>query len=120
MRFLIDANLPRSLAARIRARGHEVQDSRDLGLATADDETIGNVAIRDCCVLVSRDFDFADVRNYPPSKFPGIVVVNFPSETSAEVLVAMIDAALAEPSLLNRLEGNLAIMEPGRVRVRIS
>lgn len=120
MRFLIDANLPRSLADRLRIDGHVVDDCRDLGLATAGDDEIARRSRDDQSVLVTRDFDFADVRNYPPAQYPGIIVVDFPSETSAEVMVAMVGAAIADVVVLHRIPGMLAIIEPGRVRLRES
>lgn len=118
MHFLIDANLPRSLADRIRLVGHSVTDVRNIGLGDADDEVIAALARGEGMVLPARDFDFADVRNYPPAQYAGIAVVNFPSDTSAGVIVAMIEAALSDPGLLDKLPGRLAIIEPGRVRLR--
>ena len=40
MRFLIDANLPRSIIALIASLGHEVEFARDVGLAAAPDHEI--------------------------------------------------------------------------------
>jgi predicted nuclease of predicted toxin-antitoxin system len=37
VRFLIDANLPRSLAELVSKLGHDVQFARDVGLGTAPD-----------------------------------------------------------------------------------
>jgi hypothetical protein len=35
MRFLIDANMPRSIIALVASLGHEVEFARDVGLAAA-------------------------------------------------------------------------------------
>ena len=40
MRFLIDANMPRSIIALVASLGHEVEFSRDIGLAAAPDHEI--------------------------------------------------------------------------------
>lgn len=40
MRFLIDANLPRSIIALVASLGHEVEFARDVGLAAAPDHDI--------------------------------------------------------------------------------
>jgi Domain of unknown function (DUF5615) len=40
MRFLIDANLPRSAVGLLVGFGHEVDFARDIGLASAPDEQI--------------------------------------------------------------------------------
>ncbi len=118
MRFLIDANLPRSLAGRIEQLGHNATDVRSVGLGNAADESIAALAKREGLILLTRDFDFADVRNYPPALYAGIVVVNFPSDISAAVITTMIEAALADLDLLNKVPGRLAIIEPGRIRLR--
>jgi predicted nuclease of predicted toxin-antitoxin system len=118
MRFIIDANLPRSLATSLRRLTHIVTDVRDVGMHDADDESIAALAKREGAALVTRDFDFADVRNYPPASYPGIVVINYPSETAAQTIVAAIESALEQPELLAKLPGALIIIEPGRVRLR--
>jgi len=40
MRFLIDANMPRSILALVTNLGHEVEFARDIGLAAAPDQEI--------------------------------------------------------------------------------
>jgi Domain of unknown function (DUF5615) len=40
----------------------------------APDDTIAAYAERNHLVLITGDFDFADIRNYPPSLHDGIVV----------------------------------------------
>jgi hypothetical protein len=40
MRFLIDANMPRSIVALVGSLGHEVEFARDVGLAAAPDHEI--------------------------------------------------------------------------------
>jgi hypothetical protein len=76
MDFLIDASLPRSTASTIASQGHQAIDVRDIGLGTADDSIIAAYALTQRLCLVTRDYDFADVRNYPPLQYAGIVVVD--------------------------------------------
>jgi predicted nuclease of predicted toxin-antitoxin system len=66
MHFLIDASLPRSAALVLRQLGYEATDVRDVGMRAAPDSTIAEYAKRHRLALVTRDFDFADIRNYPP------------------------------------------------------
>jgi len=62
MRFLVDANLPRSAVEMISSLGHEVAFARDIGLAAATDEAIAAHARASGAALVTRDLDFADIR----------------------------------------------------------
>jgi predicted nuclease of predicted toxin-antitoxin system len=59
MRFLVDAQLPRTLAVELRTLGHEAVHTSSLprGNATPDDE-ICRMADRECMVVVSKDEDF--------------------------------------------------------------
>ena len=68
MRFLIDANLPRSVNAVLRRHGHEATDVH------------AEKAEREGLVILSADFDFADIRSYPPSRYHGIVVIDRPED----------------------------------------
>lgn len=83
MHFLIDASLPRSAAVALRQLGHVATDVRDAGMRDAPDKAIAAYAEHNRLALVTRDFDFADVRNYPPSLYDGIVVLKVREDATA-------------------------------------
>lgn len=117
MRFLVDASLPRSAAVALRELGHEAVDVRDIGLRAATDDVIADHAHRNLQALITRDFDFADIRNYPPANYAGIVVLDLPNHaTAAQVRKALETFVRAE--WLELLSGRLAIVEASRVRFR--
>lgn len=117
-RFLVDASLPRSAAEVLRRNGQEVVDVRDIGMRSAADEAIAAHARENRMVLVTRDFDFADIRNYPPSEHTGLVVLQLPEDATAARVTSLLESFLRDPSLVERLPGCLAIVEFGRVRFR--
>ena len=78
MTFLVDADLPRSAADVIRRHGYDAVDVQDIGLRHADDSEIANHAQREQQCLVTGDFDFADIRNYPPSNTQASLSSSFP------------------------------------------
>jgi predicted nuclease of predicted toxin-antitoxin system len=118
VRFLVDASLPRSAAGAIRALGHEAIDVRDIGLGGATDETIADHARRNKAALITRDFDFADVRNYPPAEYSGIVALDMPNASTAPQIVKALEAFVGTEEWLDLLGGRLVIVEPSRVRFR--
>jgi len=61
MKFLVDAQLPRRLAASIRAAGHDAIHTLDLpnGNRTSDSE-INAISVRGVCVVVTKDSDFVE------------------------------------------------------------
>jgi predicted nuclease of predicted toxin-antitoxin system len=118
MRFLIDADLPRSAAEVIRRHGHQVIDVRDIALGAAKDSEIADHARREGLCLITGDFDFSDVRNYPPTSYPGIVVLQLPRNATARFITELLDRFLAQEETVKQLPGRLAIVEPGRIRIR--
>lgn len=75
MRFLIDANLPRSAVGLLVGLGHFVDFERDIGLASAPDEAIARRTQESAAALLTRDLDFSDIRRYPPADYNGIPVL---------------------------------------------
>lgn len=60
MLFLIDANLPPTLALALIEAGHHAQHVDEVGLRTAEDGEIWDYALRQRTVLVTKDEDFPD------------------------------------------------------------
>lgn len=120
MHFLIDADLPRSLAEVLRRHGHEATDVRDVGLRNAKDSIIARYAREQRLCLITGDYDFANIRNYPPAQYAGIVVLFLPRTATSAYIMQLVDQFLASEDVLSQLPGQLAIVEPGRVRLRRS
>jgi predicted nuclease of predicted toxin-antitoxin system len=118
VRFLIDANLPRSMVELIASLGHEVEFARDVGLSAASDSEVAAHAQTTQAAIITRDLDFADVRNFPPERYAGIVVLRVPEDMVAKDIVHIAEMFLREPMFLMHLFGRLAIVEPDRVRFR--
>ncbi len=75
MKFKIDENLPIEVAEVLLAGGHEADTIHAEHLNGTADSTIAAVCQREGRVLVTLDLDFANVINYPPVEYPGIVVL---------------------------------------------
>jgi predicted nuclease of predicted toxin-antitoxin system len=118
MKFLLDANMPRSAANVLRELGHKVEDVRDVLPNGADDAAVAAHAKSRQLVLVTRDFDFADIRNYPPNNYTGIIVLELPDDAIASQVNQALQSFVGKPELLERLTGRLAIVESWRVRFR--
>ena len=99
---------------------HEATDVREIGLGTAKDFEIAAYAQAQRVCLITGDFDFADIRNYPPEAYAGLVVLELPRNATASFILHLIEDFLQQSEVLAKLEGRLAIVEPGRVRLRPS
>jgi len=120
MRFLLDANLPRRAAEAVRALGHDCTDVRDIQMGGTTDLLIAAHAREHLLTLVTRDFDFSDIRNYPPGQYAGIVVLDLPDSSTAEFIVAVLISFVKNQSVMDSLPGHLAIVRPDRIRLRSS
>ena len=118
MRFLVDANMPRSTLSLLAGLGHTGEHARDIGLGHAPDAEIAARARNTGAAFVTRDVDFADIRNYPPHEFQGLIVLRMPDDTVAQTIVNLLERFLKQTELAARLPGHLVILEPDRVRFR--
>lgn len=84
----------------------------------AADSVIGTLALDTRRCIVSGDFDFADVRDFNPRLFAGIVVLTLPRNTASSYIHRLLIYFLDHISELLPLEGKLMIVEIGRIRVR--
>ena len=118
MRFLIDEDLPRSINDLLQRYGHEAVDVRVIGFRGSKDRDVATLAQRKGLCLVTGDFDFSDVRNYPPGKYAGIVVLRLPRTATASYIVNLLESFLRQEELVAQMPGKLAVVEPGRIRIR--
>jgi len=79
MHFLIDEDLPRSTADLLRRYGHTAILLSDIGRRGASDAEISAYALDHGLCILTGDFDFSDVRKYPPEKYKGLVILKLPA-----------------------------------------
>ncbi len=118
MRFLIDADMPRSLADVIQEYGHQAFDVRDIGPSLALDADIAVYARAERLCIITGDFGFADIRAYPPREYAGIIVLSLPRNATTKYINGLVTGLFTQADLLSQLPGKLAIVEAGRVRLR--
>lgn len=118
MKFLLDANMPRSALRALIARGHDASHVRDVGKGDSTDEDVAAYARLVNAVIVTRDLDFADVRAYPPADYPGILVLRVPDDWIAQRIVELLESFLDIADFVAVLPQRLAILEPGQCRFR--
>jgi predicted nuclease of predicted toxin-antitoxin system len=115
-RFLVDENLPRVLAKRLRAAGFFAEDVRDVGLQHRPDTEVWAYVQAHQETLITEDKGIANTRNYPPPH-AGIVVSDSPDILTIATQIQLLLDGLA--SLVGQSLANAVItISPGRVRVR--
>jgi predicted nuclease of predicted toxin-antitoxin system len=115
MKFKTDENLPTEAADLLRSAGHDAVTVGEQRLGGAVDSTLGAVCQREGRVLVTLDLDFADIRAYPPSRYPGFVVLRLSRQDKAGVLRVI---ARTIPLFTGEaVAGRLWIVEERQVRI---
>jgi predicted nuclease of predicted toxin-antitoxin system len=115
VRFKLDENLSPTLAAGFLSAGHEAHSVLDQAFGGATDPRILEVCRLENRALITLDVGFANIQQYPPSKYPGIMVLRLGTQAHGPLANALAQAI----GLLQRepLGGRLWIVEVGRVRI---
>ena len=116
MRFKVDENLPIEVAEALRQAGHDAATVLEQRYDGSADTQLATLCQRESRVLVTLDMDFADIRNYPPAEFPGLIVLRLRQQDKPyvlDVLTRLVQVIRREP-----LEGHLWIVGESRVRIR--
>ena len=118
MRFLIDADLSPKLRSLFAQFGHDAIHAGSVNLGTAPDGDIAVFARDSKRCIVTGDFDFANLLEYEPREYAGIVVLTLPRNALPPYIARLILEFLERLPALSPLEGKLMIVEIGRIRVR--
>jgi predicted nuclease of predicted toxin-antitoxin system len=116
MKFKMDENLPVEAAELPRAAGHDAITVVEQLLGGRPDPDIALICQREGRALVTLDTDFADIRAYPPTQFPGLIVLRLRFQSKPHVLGTL--GRVTPLFLTERLERRLWIVDEDNVRIR--
>ncbi len=117
MIFIIDEDLPRSLAKVLEEKGYQVLDVRDIGLKGSSDRTILDYAIDKCATVITADIGFAGIAYLQTQAHYGLILLRIPNEIKVNQMNNILVNALkglSEEDLTN----NIVVVELNRVRIR--
>ena len=117
MRFLLDENLSRLVAAGLKGAGHEAIHVRDVGMSSATDAAVLEFARENGHVVVSADTDFGTFLAESRAQSPSVVLIRRTADRRANRLLALLLANM--PQIEEALgEGAVVVLEDARVRIR--
>lgn len=116
MQLKIDENLHLDVAKLLRAHGHDAETVWDEGLQGHPDARIAETAAREGRVVVTLDLDFGNVREYPPERYQGLIVLRVGDQSRGHVLRVMerVTAVLESAPLA----GHLWVVSESGIRIR--
>jgi predicted nuclease of predicted toxin-antitoxin system len=116
LRFKIDENLPAELVAMLTAAGHDTLSIYAQKLEGEPDDVISKVCKAEKRAIITLDIGFANVHEYPPEQYSGIVVVRVKSQDKINVLNTFHKAL---PLLESEpLIGKMWVVDETKVRIR--
>jgi predicted nuclease of predicted toxin-antitoxin system len=116
VKFKIDENLPIEFANLLITAGHQAMTVYEQHLQGNADQVIIDTCAKEGYILVTLDLDFADIRTYSPTQYPGLMVLRVVRQDKRhliEVFQRAIPILVREP-----IEGRLWIIEETRIRIR--
>lgn len=112
-----DRRVPRDFAQVIAGFSHQAVDVRDFGMGRAKDPEIAEYAKANQLCLLTEDWGFADIRDYPPADYHGLVVFET-SDNSVEEKLLALRSLPYRAEIVAALPGRLAIVTSRRIRLR--
>jgi len=106
MKFMVDAQLPRSLAKRLNELGHKTQHTWDLEMGNrTPDRTIARIADKLQAVVITKDTDFLDshMLQSSPARLLLVSTGNLPNRELIKIFeqnITAIVSALGESALV--------------------
>jgi predicted nuclease of predicted toxin-antitoxin system len=115
----MDQCVPRSVAEGLRNARYAVDLLRDhLPINAKDPEVIACAQTLDA-VLMTLNGDFADIINYPPAKFGGIIALQIRNHPeSLPAIIMRLLTYLGEHPEQEHYAGKLLLVEAHRIRIK--
>ena len=115
MRFKLDENADPKWRTPLEHAGHHVSTVAEEHLQGSEDAIIAKTCKDEGLCLVTVDMGFAQIIEYHPNQYPGIIVLRHPAPSleGMRELVEQVATAINTRSP----QGRLWIVEPGRIRI---
>ena len=119
MKLKLDENLGLLGKSLLEGEGYDVMTVAEQHMSGVGDERIYEHCRTEGRVLVTLDHDFGQTIRFPTHAGPGVVVLECKGRASPSIILARI-AEFATLLRTQPIEGQLWIVEPGRVRMHES
>lgn len=119
LRFFADHCISNFIIKALQDAGNEVFRLRDYISTDSDDQIVISKAQELDSILISLNGDFADIVNYPPARYNGIIslqVKNHP-EVIPRIITRLNDYLCSYPRM-NHYKGKLFVVEVHRIRIQ--
>jgi predicted nuclease of predicted toxin-antitoxin system len=118
MLFKVDENVHPDATALLRDHGHDALTVGQQQLQGQKDDVIARVCQTEGRAILTLDLDFANIRDYPPQEYAGIVVLRLHDQSRRSILrvISRLIPHFAE----HPLTGRLWVVDESGLRIRPS
>jgi len=114
MRFLADENVSRRVIERLRGQGFDVVSIGETRSGATDRDVL-ETANAEGCILITEDRDFGELVIRQRLRVHGMMLLELDRLSNAAQADLLVDVVSLHG---DKLVGNLAVIEPQRIRVR--
>jgi predicted nuclease of predicted toxin-antitoxin system len=113
--FKIDENLPVEVAGPLNSAGFDAATVVDEELGGKSDDVIAEFCRTEGRALITLDLGFADIRDFPPSQYAGLIVLRLHRADRAHILTVFQQLIMLLRS--NELARKLWVVDESGVRI---
>ena len=117
MRFLLDENIPPSLAVLLKKIGHEARHVVEIGYTSTPDFKISAFAAQSGEIILTHDTDFGTILALSGDNKPSVILFRLQA-TNNLTYINLLEKHLSAFED-NLLEGALVVIDEEKIRVRI-
>jgi len=119
LRFFTDHCVPTPIVRFLREQGYVVFQLRDFIPKNSPDPVVIQTAQDYNAILLSLNGDFADIVNYPPENYSGIIGIQLKNHPEViPQILQRLQKFLTEHPKMEDYAGKLFLVEPHRIRIR--
>jgi predicted nuclease of predicted toxin-antitoxin system len=116
VKFKVDENLPDEVSHLLGSSGWDSWTIEEQRLSGEIDSRLAEICSAEERILVTFDRGFSNIRAYPPSSCPGMIVFRLKNQDKRHVL--SVAARLVDALKRRELRNELWIVHENRVRIR--
>ncbi len=116
MKFKVDENMPVEIVEQLRKAGYAAMSVTEQNLGGEPDATIAAICRKENRAIITLDTDFADICNYPPNQFGGLIVFRLKKQDKPYIL--KIFKRVMKLFTAESVQQRLWIVDENRIRIR--